>query len=85
MDVFIGCLGRNTYCLRPFYISFCVHTDLNWWGGGGEEPMLLHTQNRNCSSATGNNLCADDAGLRGTLRKFLILRHTVDTVKCRSL
>lgn len=34
--------------------------------------MLLHTQNRNCSSATGNNLCADDAGLRGMLRKFLI-------------
>lgn len=34
------------------------------------EAKLLLMQNGNCSSAPGNILCADDAGLQGTLTKF---------------
>lgn len=62
----------NCFCL--LCILICAQTTLLGpslgWGGGRKGATLLHMANRNCSSATGNNLHADGAGLGGTLTKF---------------
>lgn len=73
------CKSFAFYCVKPKLccILFCAEANLLWPSGAGreagrKEAMLLHMPNRKCSSATGNNLHADDVGLRGALARTVL-------------